>query len=363
MNDMASGGEYSEFKGWMAEFHFGADEELLKLQWASLGTLSKKLESDDLETLVRLALKSKQAPADADTQRITELFNAEPSFSAISHARELQVLSAAALVHLARAPNSKLSVNAALTLCTSLVAGARKVSLPMDLPRISAAAIAALSSGVGRRPLMPVLLKVPRISFETGAKALETNVWVEAKQGIAASGAAADAAVQQLMNQFINVSRYFEKVVRQQDEELQMLWWLLGGRSEDLDVAFESVTGEKQALVLAKELAAHTVLPPGPQSVTALLSRAGLKTKGKVEVAKAISGCDTAWLKSIADSDPISPVTLPIHFGIQRQLEVGSGTAWVANWAAVTGLKEDLSLAPLALGELFYRERLLQQAS
>jgi len=363
MNGLANGGEYSEFKGWMAEFHFGADDELLKQQWTALGTLSKQLDSDDLETLARLALKSKQTPADADTQKITEKFKAEPSFGAISHARELQVFSAAALIRLARTPDNKLSANAALTLCTSLVAGARKVSLPMDLPGISTAAIDTLSSGVGRRPVMPVLLKVPRISFETGAKALETNVWAEANKGIAASGTAADAAVQQLANQFFNVSRYFEKVVRQQDEELQMLWWLLGGRSEDFDVTFDAVTGEKQALVLAKELASHTVLPPGPQSVTALLSRAGLKTKGKMEVAKAISGCETAWLESLVDSDPISPVTLPIHFGIQRKLEVGSSTSWIANWAAVTGLKEDLSLAPLSLGELFYRERLLRQAS
>lgn len=363
MNGTANGGDYREFKTWMAEFNFGTDDDLLKQQWAALGTLSKQLDSEDLESLARLALRSKQTPSEPDTQKITDLFKADPSFSALSHARELQVLSAAALVRLARTPDSKLAANAALTLCTCLVAGARKVSLPMDLPRISATAIDSLSSGAGRRPSMPTLLKVPRISFEVGAKALESNAWAEANKEVTASGTAADAAVQQFASQFYAVSQYFEKVVRQQDEELQMLWWLLGGRSEDLEVTFDALSGEKQTLVLAKELADHTVLPPGPQSVPALLSRAGLKTRGKIEVAKAIGGCDKTWLASFMDSNPVSPVTLPIHFGIQRRLEVEAGTAWIANWAAVTGLKEDLALAPLVLAELFYRERLLLQVN
>ncbi|MOA64383.1 hypothetical protein D3C78_1904110 [compost metagenome] len=56
--------------------------------------------------------------------------------------------------------------------------------------------------------------------------------------------------------------------------------------------------------------------------------------------------------------DP-SPVSTPLHFAIKRQLETGPGEAWVAGWAAATGIDAQYALPGLTLGELFYRERLL----
>jgi hypothetical protein len=50
---------------------------------------------------------------------------------------------------------------------------------------------------------------------------------------------------------------------------------------------------------------------------------------------------------------------MPLHFGVKRQLETGSGDAWIAGWAAAVGVPESFSLSPLDLGVLFYRESLL----
>ena len=72
-----------------------------------------------------------------------------------------------------------------------------------------------------------------------------------------------------------------DSFIRVQDEELQMLWWLIGQRSEDLDRSFDAVPVDAQALVFAKELAAHTTGLPGPASIKGLLSRAGLKDRSK----------------------------------------------------------------------------------
>jgi hypothetical protein len=54
-----------------------------------------------------------------------------------------------------------------------------------------------------------------------------------------------------------------------------------------------------------------------------------------------------------------SPVSTPIHYGIQRQTEIGDGDAWIAGWAAAVGVPATIAVAPLTLGLLFYRERLL----
>ena len=147
--------------------------------------------------------------------------------------------------------------------------------------------------------------------------------------------------------------------VRVQDEELQMLWWLTGQRSEDLDCAFGAVAADAQSLVFAKELADHTEFLPGPASVKGLLSRAGLKERKKIAISTAINAADSAWVRKFVPEGEPSPVSTPIHFGIKRQLETGQGEAWIAGWAAAVGVKATLAVSPLGLGVLFYRERLL----
>jgi hypothetical protein len=144
-----------------------------------------------------------------------------------------------------------------------------------------------------------------------------------------------------------------------QDEELQMLWWLFGERSYDLDCAFSAIPAEAQALVLAKELADKTEFLPGPISAKALLSRAGIKDRKKVTIPDAVNRCDSAWLASLVNDSRASPVSQPIHFAIQRKRETGDQTSWVAGWAAAAGVEADRAVSALTLGNLFYRERLL----
>lgn len=355
---------YSQFQTWMAEFQLGDNNESIRRRWNAAVKLADEIDFEDIEALVRLALKTRQRPSAASVDSIvTHLQEEGDSFSASQNARELEVLSAIVLVYIASDPENSLASEAALTVLTSLVAGTRKPNLPFDLHGLITAAIDASSRGVGRRPAPPTVKATPRVSFETGAIAIAGNDWGGASNALTASGTATDSAIQQLSNQLSNVTKTMTLILQQQDEELQMLWWLLGGRSEDLDIAFDALSGDKQALTLAKELAAHTTLLPGPSSVPSLLAKAGLKARGKVGVATAVNACDPDWLRPLVDGLQISPVVHPIHFGIERQIEVGSGTDWVANWAAVTGLKADIAFAPLTLGELFYRERLLLQAS
>jgi len=149
-----------------------------------------------------------------------------------------------------------------------------------------------------------------------------------------------------------------DSFLRMQDEELQMLWWLIGSRSVDLDVPFEKLPPEAKPLFLAKELAEDTELLPGPPSIKGLLSRAGLPETA-IDIARVINGADAVWLRGFLPEDEPSPVTTPIHYALKRQVETGAGQAWVAGWAAAVGAPTDLSVKSIQLAVLFYRERLL----
>lgn len=362
MNTADTDARYAQFKSWMSEFQIASNDDLIALRWSGLQKLTQGIDYDDIETLVCLALKTRQVPAAPVVAKIVSFFQQDPSFSATKNARELEVLSAVALLEIANSTASKLSSDAALSVITSLAGGARRVNLPFNLLDLATTAVETLSRGAGRRLAAPSVKASTSVSLEIGAKAIEGNNWAAASSELIASGTAINAAIQQLTGQLFAVTDSFSRTLRQQDEELQMLWWLIGGRSEDLNVMFDALTGNKQALILAKELADHTTIPPGPASISALLSRAGLKTPGKVAVTAAITECEQSWLAPLIDAFNVSPIVHPIHFGIKLQLEAGQGTDWVAHWAAVTGLKSDLELSPLLLGMLFYRERLLLKA-
>src|SRR3546814_2328135 len=56
------------------------------------------------------------------------------------------------------------------------------------------------------------------------------------------------------------------------------------------------------------------------------------------------------WAKAVVGEQEFSPVTAPLHFGLQRRIENGSGDEWISNWAAVTEIAAGLASNTLDLG-------------
>jgi hypothetical protein len=103
--------------------------------------------------------------------------------------------------------------------------------------------------------------------------------------------------------------------------------------------------------------------PPGPVAIAALLSKSGLKSKGKVTVANAVNAVSETWLAAAVADVASSPVTSPIHHALDRRAETGAGEGWIKGWSAVTELADDQAAAPAVLAELFYREHLFLKFS
>lgn len=241
--------------------------------------------------------------------------------------------------------------------------GARSPKLPMDLSGLAEKAIGRIANTNRRRPNLTEHSKptVGKIDFaQAKAKMVQPLDW----NGVqAAFDSAAEIVrttllpiVRESTAALMSVSRF----IKLQDEELQMLWWVIGGRSEDRNIPFKGVTAKQKPLVFAKELADSTEFLPGPSSAKALLARAGLKEGGgKITIPAAVNASDVDWLASLGVQADISPVSMPVHSAIFRKLETGDKTSWISGWTAVTGIRQDYSLSALTLGNLFYRERLL----
>jgi GTPase-associated system helical domain len=356
----------SEFPRWFASVTVGPRESQRDARWAAISVLAKTDDSEITEALIRLALQTKQTAHSKALAAIRQAFYSKDNTFAMSgNDRELQVLAAAALA--ARMTfSSTTAAETALAVVTTTFDNSRSADLPMDLQALANQSIVRLAENNRQRPdlLSKSDAPTPKVDFDkAAAKSREAN-WEGVAQGFGLAAEATRSALGALVQQHeaitMRAMRAIDQYLRIQDEELQMLWWLTGGRSFDLDCEFGSIAAGSRPLVLGKELADMTEFVPGPRAIKALLSRAGLSGREKIHVSTVINAAAPTWLQGFLTVGDVSPVTLPLHFALKRQLETGSGEAWVAGWAAVTGLPSTLELSPLSLGLLFYRERLLQ---
>lgn len=352
---------HRDFPRWHAAVAVGNDTDLRDARWAAVHALAEKADASMVEALVRLAFATKQAPSGHALSKLYEAYReADDTFDSSSAAREMQVLAGACLAVLLEASGDS-AATAALSVATSSLAGGRTAKLPMDLPALAEAAIERLADANRERPSLSSLInsESPKFDFEAAAtKAREAN-WEAVGQAFTLAANSVRKATQALATRQANATRAIDRFIQVQDEELQMLWWLTGARSVDLDCAFDAVPANAQPLVFASELADSTAFLPGPRSIKPLLTRAGLKERKKLTLAATIGAASSTWLSTVVGEGDPSPVTQPIHFAIKRHLEAGGGDTWVPNWAAVVGVDAARQLSTLSLGTLFYRERLL----
>jgi hypothetical protein len=351
-----------DFGRWYRSLDLGSDPQTYEKRRAGTAALAKQVTREDVEALVRVAFKSRHVPASEALARLRHpLKGADDGFPMQGNDRELQIISAAALAELLRGDGGA-SPAAALAASTAAVGGLRRPELPLDLAEAAEASLATQCEKTRARPDMAKLAApdFPKADFEkSAAKVQGQQDW---NGVIAAFGLVTEAsrlAHESLWKRCSGALATAGSYIAIQDEELNMLWWLIGERSADLDRPFAKVPAPERTLVLAKELAELTAFLPGPPAVKSLLARACVNEQDEHTIAECVNACDDDWLHPLVEGAEPSPVTRPLHFAIRRRIEAGDKISWVAAWAATTGLDAAKKLSGLQIAVLFYRERLL----
>lgn len=355
---------HSDFPRWYSSLAIGDDQSRRQARWEAVHKIATEASRESVETLLRLAYKTRVVPSASSEVGIRQLFKAaDDTFEMQGNDREMQILAAACLA-VTMDINEAVGPAAALSATTAEFGAARKPALPMDLGQLGEAAIAQWARSNGSRPDLNKyrFTDAPKFDFEKAvAKINETPDWSGVASALALAADATRGALKQLAIRQSNALYAVDRFLKVQDEELQLLWWLTGERSFESDCSFDAVPADAQPLILAYEVAGMTEFSPGPHSVKAILSRAGLKDRKKLSIVSAINAVDGEWLRRILGETSYSPLATPLHAAAKRQLETGPGDAWVAGWAAASSVEASHSLSPLALGMQFYRERLLIQ--
>ena len=361
MTDLDAPPMHEDFAGWYSVVSLGDDPRCRQARWQGVSSVVSNAARDTVEDLLRLAHGGRTAPRMAAVQEIRKVFkDTDDTFPMSGNQRELQVLAGVCLAVLMEMDEDP-GPAAALSCTTSGLGDAWRSDLPMDLAALGDAAVIRCSAARRRRPSLAAHFarQPPTPDFaKAAAKAQEQN-WESPGGPFELAATATRSAMKRFARLQAEAMRAVEDFLRVQDEELDMLWWLIGQRSSDYRRAFSAIPPDARPLVLAKELADMTACLPGPTSIWGLLSRAGLKERKKIPITVAVNAAKAEWLQiTIGELNP-SPVSTPLHEAIKRQLETPGGDAWVPGWEGVTGLNAAHKLSGLALGNLFYRERLL----
>lgn len=340
----------AEFQRWYEAVQLKLDSQIMEARWAAVKALAASVNDEELEALARAAFRSDQTMASAATVRtkLADKGGAMPD-------EEFALLAAATLVVILQ-EHHPAAARAATMISTAHFMNLRTVRQPMDLVGLGAAARIGLARTSRRRPPLE-LEAMPPLEVDT-ASAEESE---DCSESIRLLADAVTEAMQQLANRQADFEQRALRYISIQDEELNMLWWLQGGRTRAGEL-FANVPRELQPFVLARDLAEATFALPGASAIGILLDRAGIKDDDPLEIAAAIQALPIDWLRITlpeADKHKASPVTSPLHEGIKRRLEVRGENSWVPGWAGVCDIDPAACLSPLQLADLFYCEQLL----
>ncbi len=143
-------------------------------------------------------------------------------------------------------------------------------------------------------------------------------------------------------------------------EEVDMLWWHVGGWSELLDASFSSLPASAVPLIAGIDLAMLSRKLPGPYGARGILMRTiGSSADGDGDIVKAVSGCSRDQLKLLTvNSKAVFEDLFPVHTAIQLAVEA-DGSTWKETFTRRAAIPKSAKISLLALATQSYFERLL----
>lgn len=347
-----------KFNVWYSGMEFGENPEVRAQRWAALQAATKSPSMTTLEVLVRLAFRTKMQQLATDAGQVrSQLAEGGPALLD----EEAALLAGVALTIILGEKDATAAKAAALVTGASC-AGLRMLKQPMDLVGLAISAQNYLAETARRRPPLEQQKRVnPQIDITANLDALQDGNIATVRSAIEALASASRQTLTAMATRQRSFETAVQGYVKVQDEELDILWWLQGGRCTRFDLPFEEVQAGFRPIVFAVELAALTKVLPGPTALPSLLSRAGVDDAVQLSIPAAVQGLPEEWLGRVLPEDKVGKVSAtatPILEAVRRRQEADGQDTWVAVWGTVTGIDPTAQLPARQLAELLYRELL-----
>lgn len=147
-------------------------------------------------------------------------------------------------------------------------------------------------------------------------------------------------------------------------EDSDVLWWLMGEHSRDLELPITEIGLPTAGLVVGKELADMVRILPGPFAAQAVLHKmidnATNGTMEDTELSEAVNCTSREWRTSWLEDLPTNSAfdLCPVLFAVDASLKVKQNTEWYPQFSTAFGVEATLKASPLDIATQAYDESL-----
>lgn len=358
---------HKNFGEWYRQVSIPCTDDSLNKRWAGIETWVATMRGD-VTAIFETVRIFRGLPEKTTREAFLEAFRKpDTTFAKRDNAHEQQVLAGAALVHCVgtrQGDDPEGSARAAVLAAMALEASSlRGVETNKTLDE-QAAEVRVGLQGIAqeqrrRRPFETVLLSAEE--EETFKKTIAANV--PDHNHLRASFEKAFQTLLTAVNRSESALDAAAHGLRCADEETNILWWIAGGSSRDLDKPWSAIK-DATPLVAAWELADLTDVALGPQDAGALLERVLPETKGNKTKEQAlhlyVNAVPEQWAKArVANVDARVLDLAPLSLALSKRVE-GTTTTWQSFFESVSGsLKTGTALAPELVARQAYVEAML----
>jgi len=343
---------HDQFADWYQPATFGHDRDTIELRWKAVASIVEEIDVQMIAELTRLVF-GKRLDRETTLDEFRKYFKeVDQTFQSVGNEEEIIVLAGCVLAALC----DRGSIPVLLSILTTSTFGLRKLKVDIDLVKMAEYQLNIQAAKTRHRQTLTKLKTI--VEPKEIKDAVQTITDNPDPGHVAQSLKILAPFYQQLVYNQQKVINIFNKSLKQfevQDEELQILWWIISGWSNMWSTSFEKLHEKVRPILLAKEISIISHENTEPPSIKAIFSRVGIQNGYETTIPDAVTACGVDLLKKIKDSESC-PILFPLHFAVARAIETNAKETWVSAWSEVTGIGETASISMINLAMQMYRE-------
>jgi len=351
---------HPEFAEWYRLVNPMPTAEILQSRWTAIESLSKATEN--ALDAIRVAFDLRPGPEDYLKQFLDTFQKGDKAFRMRDNNIEHQLLAAATVMNLIETADPQPAVMAALGVICAACQGHRQnaTTETVGLSDRASNHVARRSSEIRRDLWSKALRKTPLDA--SAFKKIEEQVGQNPPTAALQDLVGVVQGTVKALNDILEASKQSDRRQKLYEEELDILWWLVGGRSRDLLRRFDAIPPEALAVLAGAELSDLTRVEPGPMAIRAFVEQAlhfgKARPEAKTKIEVVVDATDRPWRDQYTRQTRPEGLSAfcPVHTGLAEAVK---SAQWQGAFSHLTGLNADLEMTLEEIGLQTYYERLL----
>lgn len=352
---------HEHFQDWYREIQFPVVGNKLQLRWDAIEEIAKPIAGVDDSSLdlVKIYLGLDPNNPSRRDELASTIMKHDPEFINRRNSREIRLISGVVIAHIIDSNIDHLSTTLSLAISCGSFQGIKKVPFKDGL-------------NIARRHLRKESQKLRDWTSIDNTSRPDLAIPKELSDAIDQNdftvyGGILLKTLNLLAKRLTEISSELQSTKRRvilQQEEIDILWWMINKRSKNLQKPFNELGVYLASILIPNELAEATQVSPGPYSAKAfldsMLDTFPSEEMRKITLRKIVNEISREWNNARLEST-YKDALLPLSFAISSALEQDDGD-WIGEFEEATNMKANRQFALSLISYQFYQERLLQRA-